>query len=557
MNHEVPDADPNELQLAAILDRLTDSTVEQRPGLEELTAAHPHLAAELRALWGTVMVVEAVAEHSHGKDETPALAEATPPPKLGDFELLEEIGRGGMGVVYRARQQSLDREVALKLILHGSLASPADQARFQAEVAAVAQLEHSHIVPIYEVGSDQGWQYFGMKLIEGQTLSQRIASGPLPEREAAQLVMHIAQAIQYAHERGVIHRDLKPANILIDRQGEPHVTDFGLAKRTTAGASLTETGAILGTPSYMAPEQASGGRGDVGPLSDVYSLGAILYALVTGRPPFQGPSPVDTLMMVLEQDLLPPRLLNRQVSRDLEMIVLRCLQKPPELRYHSAAELARDLEAFLGGESILARSGRFTDVVARVFRETHHATVLENWGLLWMWHAAVLLVLCLVTNWLQLQQGRWPATRTHWLYLALWGGGLAIWAPIFWAVRHRAGPVTAVERQIAHAWGGSIISVVLLFVVEAIMGLPVLTLSPVLGLISGTVFVMKAGILAGTFYVHAAALFAVSAVMAYLQHAQWPYGLSLFGVVSAATFFLPGWKYYRQSQRNRNSADSH
>lgn len=541
-----------EMQLAEILDRLTDSHADERPTLEQLIAEHPHLAEELRELWGTVMVVEAVAQRSHAngaaEQETLPLAQATPPNSLGDFSLLEEIGRGGMGVVYRARQKSLDREVALKLILRGSQASSADQARFQAEVAAAAQLEHPHIVPIYELGADQGWQYFGMKLIEGETLSQRISRGPVPDREAARLVMTLARAIQYAHERGVIHRDLKPANILMDRQDVPHVTDFGLAKRVSGSVSLTQTGAILGTPSYMAPEQASGGRGEVGPLCDVYSLGAILYALLTGRPPFQGPSPVDTMLMVLEQDPLPPRLLNRRLNRDLEMIVLRCLQKPSELRYRSAAELAEDLQAFLNGESILARSGRLSDVVARVFRETHHATVLENWGVLWMWHAAVLLVLCLFTNWLQLQQAEWPVMNSPWPYVALWGGGLAVWAPIFWALRHRSGPVTAVERQIAHAWGASIIAVILLFVVEELLAMPVLSLSPVLGLISGMVFVVKAGILAGSFYVHAAALFAVAPVLAILQHAGWPYGVSLFGAVSAATFFLPGWKYYRQSQ---------
>ena len=548
------DSDSRELELAAILERLTDSTVALRPSLEELTAAHPHLAAELRDLWGAVMVVEAVAQKSLAGGSTPQqtlnLSEKSPPSVLGDFELMEEIGRGGMGVVYRARQRSLDRDVALKLILHGAQASPADQARFQTEVAAAAQLDHPHIVPIYEVGSDQGWQYFGMKLLAGQTLLEKTSAGPLPDREAARLVMTIAHAIQYAHDRGVIHRDLKPANILLDKQGEPHVTDFGLAKRIQAGASLTQSGAILGTPSFMAPEQASGVRGNVGPLCDVYSLGAILYALLTGRPPFQGPSPVDTLMMVLEQDLLPPRLLNRRVNRDLEMIVLRCLQKPTELRYQSAGELAKDLEAFLNGESILARSGRFSDVVARVFRETHHATVLENWGLLWMWHAAVLLVLCFITNWLQLRQSHWPAMSTPWPYVALWGGGLVVWAPIFWAVRHRAGPVTAVERQIAHAWGGSIVAVILLFCLEALLGLPVLQLSPVLGLISGMVFIVKAGTLAGAFYVHATALFSVSLVMAFLQYHQWPYGVGLFGIVSAATFFLPGWKYYRLSQSN-------
>ncbi len=552
------DPDQKEIELAAILDRLTDSSIDRRPGLEELTAEHPHLADELRELWGTIMVIDAVAQKSYANGasatDAPAISETTPPSALGEFELLEELGRGGMGVVYRAYQQSLDREVALKVILHGTQASSVDQARFQAEVSAAAQLDHPNIVPIYEVGSDQGWDYFGMKLVEGSTLSKSFATGPLPERQAAQLVMTIARAIQYAHERGVIHRDLKPANILIDEQGEPHVTDFGLAKRTTAATSLTHSGAILGTPSYMAPEQASGGRGNVGPLCDVYSLGAILYALLTGRPPFQGASPVDTLLMVLEQDLLPPRLLNRRVSRDLEMIVLRCLQKPAELRYKSPGELANDLRAFLEGESILARSGRLTDVVGRVFRETHHATLLENWGVLWMWHAAVLLVLCLITNWLHLQQERWPIFSYHWPYVALWGGGLAVWAPIFWAVRHRAGPVTAVERQIAHAWGGSIIAVILLFGVEALLGMPVLHLSPVLGLISGMVFVIKAGILAGSFYFHAAALFAVSMALAFLQQRGWPYGVSLFGVVSAATFFLPGWKYYRQSQANRSSS---
>ncbi|MEM9657430.1 MAG: serine/threonine-protein kinase, partial [Planctomycetota bacterium] len=472
-----------------------------------------------------------------------------------DFHLSEEIGRGGMGIVYRAEQQSLGRPVALKILLRGADASPDDQARFQAEAEAAAQLAHPSIVPIYEAGEVDGWRYIGMKLIEGETLAQRLADGPLDEADAARLVLKIAQGIQYAHDQGVIHRDLKPSNILLDARQEPHVSDFGLAKRVADNNAITATGAILGTPSYMAPEQASGGRGEVGPLCDVFSLGAILYALVTGRPPHQGATPVDTVLSVLEQDPLPPRLLNRRVSRDLEMIVLRCLQKPSELRYQSAGALANDLEAFLSGDPIMARSGQFSHVVARVFGETHHATVLENWGLLWMWHAAVLLVLCSVTNLFSMNMSDWPIMQQHWPYVALWGGGVAMWAPIFWALRSRKGPVTAVERQIAHAWGGSMVAVILLFAVESLLGLQVLTLSPVLGLIAGMVFVVKAGVLSGAFYLHATALFTCGVIMAYMHRADSPYDITLFGLVCAAVFFLPGWKYYRQNER-RNAARS-
>ncbi|MGI9327269.1 MAG: serine/threonine-protein kinase [Pseudomonadales bacterium] len=554
MSDDTPLALQHDQKLAEVLNQLTEPDSEARPGIEQLASAYPHLAKELRELWGTAMVVDAVADRPLFEDTAersqPATLEIKPPEQLGDFELNEEIGRGGMGIVYRARQKSLGRDVAVKLILRGAQASADEQARFQAEVAAAATLDHPHIVPIYDVGTAEGYHYFGMKLINGQTLASKMAEGPLPEREAAELIMVVARAIQYAHQQGVIHRDLKPANILLDQLGQPHVSDFGLAKQVTTSKSLTQTGAILGTPTYMAPEQAASGRGLVGPLSDVYSLGAILYTLLTGRPPLQGASPVDTVLMVLEQDPLPPRLLNPRVSRDLEMIVLRCLQKPGELRYASAGLLADDLQAFLAGESISARSGKFSHIVARVFRDTPHASVLENWGVLWMWHAAVLLVLCLTTNWLHLSRGAWPVMNTPWPYLTVWGGGLAVWAPIFWALRRRTGPVTAIERQIAHAWGGSIVAVVLLFVVESLLGLPVLTLSPVLGLISGMVFVVKAGILTGTFYIHATAMFVMSIAMAMMQHAQWPYGITLYGLVSAASFFIPGWKYYRQNRES-------
>jgi serine/threonine-protein kinase len=545
-------------QLAVLLEELTAAAERgDADRVQRLAAEHPALADDIRDLWGAVMVASAVAQSSatlsldSGSEPLrTTAADIDLPRQFGDYILHEEIGRGGMGVVYRAEQRSLGREVAVKVILRGALASTADVARFRSEAEAAARLEHPGIVPIFEIGEADGHVYFTMPLVQGQTLGELLAEGPLSNRDAARVVRDVARAIQYAHERGVVHRDLKPANVLVDRDQRTHVTDFGLAKRVydERATNLTATGAILGTPSYMAPEQATGGRGEVGPASDVYSLGALLYALLTGRPPFQGPSPVDTVLMVLEQDPVLPRLLNARVDRDLEMVVLRCLQKPPELRYASAGELAGDLQAYLAGEPVSARSGQFTQVLARLFRETHHATVLENWGLLWMWHALVLLVICVVTNWFHAQRSIWPQMATPVPYLLLWGGGLAIWAPIFWKLRHRAGPVTAVERQIAHVWAGSVVSVIWLFIVEWLLHMPVLTLSPVLGVISGMVFIVKAGILSGAFYFQAAALFATSIVMAVLQSRGFEYGITLFGLVSAATFFVPGLKYYRQSR---------
>jgi serine/threonine-protein kinase len=346
----------------------------------------------------------------------------------------------------------------------------------------------------------------------------------------------VAEAVQAAHARGVLHRDLKPSNILIDAAGEPRVSDFGLAKRLEAGDSVTHTGAILGTPCYMSPEQAAGSRGDVGPASDVWSLGAILYQMLTGRPPFQAASPMDTLLAVLEADPPLPRSIDPQVDRDLEMIALKSLQKPQDLRYASASGLAADLRAYLVGEPVAARRGGLADVAARLFRETHHAVVLENWGLLWMWHSVVILGLCVTTDVLA-----WRGA-TRFTYLLLWGGGLALWAPIFWALRHRNGPVTAVERQIAHIWGASVIASVLLFWVEALLGLEPLRLSPVLALIAGAVFFAKAGVLSGQFYIQAAVLFATALVMCLVPD----YQHIVFGLVSGACFFVPGFKYFRQ-----------
>jgi len=288
----------------------------------------------------------------------PASLEAGTPSHVryfGDYEISREIARGGMGVVFEARQVSLNRKVALKMILAGQLADEIDVKRFYTEAEAAANLDHPGIVPIFEVGQHEGQHYFSMGFVEGQSLSQCLANGPLPAREAAELVRRVSEAIEYAHRRGVIHRDLKPANILLDKNGNPRVTDFGLAKKVEGDSGLTGSGQIMGTPSYMPPEQAGGPRGEVGPAADVYALGATLYALVTGRPPFQAATAMDTVIQVISDEPVPPRRLNPSISRDLETICLKCLEKEPARRYASAAALAEELARFLAGEPILAR----------------------------------------------------------------------------------------------------------------------------------------------------------------------------------------------------------
>ena len=248
---------------------------------------------------------------------------------FGDYEVQKELGRGGMGVVYKARQVSLNRPVALKMIKAGVLADDAELRRFQNEAEAVALLDHAGIVPVYEVGEHEGQRYFSMKLVEGGNLAERLASFKDNPRAAATLLAETAEAVHHAHMRGILHRDLKPANILVDPEGHPHVTDFGLAKRVEADVEMTASGAILGTPAYMSPEQASGRRGTITTATDVYGLGAIFYALLSGSAPFGGDSVVDTLDAVRNSPPEPPTRLNPQVPRDLETICLKCLDKDP------------------------------------------------------------------------------------------------------------------------------------------------------------------------------------------------------------------------------------
>jgi tetratricopeptide (TPR) repeat protein len=274
---------------------------------------------------------------------------------FGDYELLDEIARGGMGVVFRARQTSLNRIVAVKMILGGHVAGEDEVKRFRTEAEAAANLHHPNIVAIHEVGAHDGLHYFSMDFVAGTSLAAMVRDHPLPATRAATYVRKIAEAIHYAHQQGILHRDLKPSNVLVDEFDEPRITDFGLAKRLENQSGLTASGAVLGTPSYMPPEQAEGDHARVGPASDVYSLGATLYELVTGRAPFRAESPIETMRQVLDVEPAAPRLLNPHVDRDLETICAKCLQKDPSRRYTSAQLLADDLARFLRGEPILAR----------------------------------------------------------------------------------------------------------------------------------------------------------------------------------------------------------
>jgi tetratricopeptide (TPR) repeat protein len=313
-----------------------------RSGSEELSTLPPGPSA-----------VEAT-----GKDPGSLIPPPAPPmayPAIPGFEILGELGRGGMGVVYRARQVHLNRVVALKMVLAGAHARPEDLARFLAEAEAVAALQHPHIVQIFEVGQHAGLPFFALEYLEGGSLHQKLQKSPLPAQKAAQLVETLAQAIQAAHERGIIHRDLKPANVLLDKENRPKISDFGLAKRVEGGPGLTQSGAIMGTPSYMAPEQAQGKGKAVGPAADVYALGAVLYECLTGRPPFKAVTAVDTMLQVRSEEPVPPRRLQSKTPHDLETICLKCLHKEPRERYASAAALANDLHRFLHGEPIQAR----------------------------------------------------------------------------------------------------------------------------------------------------------------------------------------------------------
>jgi tetratricopeptide (TPR) repeat protein/predicted Ser/Thr protein kinase len=337
--------------------------VGERPVLEEYRRRFPQFDVPVRLLFEVHQAVEeGPAPTRSAPDGPPApAAERTPvgppggAPDVPGYEVLSELGHGGMGVVYKARQVSLNRSVALKVLLAGPRAGARGLSRFQSEAEVLARLQHPNIVQVYEVGEHEGRAFFAMEYVAGASLSAHIAGTPRPAREAARLVADLARAMHFAHERGVVHRDLKPQNVLLTPDGTPKIGDFGLAKQLDSDGGQTRTGDVMGTPSYMAPEQAAGKGKLVGPATDVYALGAILYEMLTGRPPFRAGTDWETVLQVLHDDPAAPRVLNRTVPRDLETVCLKCLRKAPAERYASALALADDLRRFLDGKPVIAR----------------------------------------------------------------------------------------------------------------------------------------------------------------------------------------------------------
>ena len=443
------------------------------------------------------------------------------------YEILSELGRGGMGVVYKAHQKSLNRIVALKMILAGSHATEAELARFLGEAEAVARVQHVNIVQIYEVGRHADRPFFTLEFVSGGSLARKLADGPLTGRAAAGLVEQLARGMAFAHSRGVVHRDLKPANVLLGEDGVAKVTDFGVAKFLGA-AGQTQTGQILGTPSYMAPEQAIAGSSGVGPAADVYALGAILYECLTGRPPFRAPTPLDTLLQVVEQEVAPPRLLNPRIDRDIETICLKCLEKNPQRRYADMTALADDLRLYQSGEPISARSVNVVDRLSRLVRQSQLGAEYHAWSRLLYYFAAVIIAI---------QIGLWIVLRNHapvWWVRGIQMAQFPLMAIPFWQFRaHRMLPSSASERSLWAIWVGYLMACMLIAAVSSrLVGMEPLYdgfLYPYWAVATGAAFFTMGSSYWGRCYLFGLAFFALAGVLTFLH--SWsplPFGVLWF-----------------------------
>ncbi|QEG42718.1 serine/threonine-protein kinase [Roseimaritima ulvae] len=450
----------------------------EQPAPETYLAAHPEHSEELRDFF----------QNHHWMEATEAAEPDLTGTQIGPYQLEHEIARGGMGVVYQARQQGLRRRVAVKLINGGVLASAEQRQRFRIEAEAAARMNHPHIVPIYDIGTWQGHPYFSMALVEGPTLEPMVQRHDCTPQCAASMVRDIALAIEYAHQQGIVHRDLKPDNVLLDGQQRPMLTDFGLAKWHRDGTLLTRTGQILGTPAYMSPEQAAG-RTDTGPAADIYALGAILYALLTGRPPHQGDTPGEILQRVLTCDPIAPRQICPQVPADLEHICMQCLEDEPENRYASAAAVAEDLSRWLAGHRIVSDRSSILHQLTRALSRDQHQEHFRSWG------RALFLMGCtilaahtsiFVLNYLHLPQP-----------IAFWVPRAAMFVALLGLIYYyRDGALTphsVAERPVWSIWSGYLVTLAVMNVMLLMGGIPHTAIFPVAAALSGFGFLAMGG----------------------------------------------------------------
>jgi hypothetical protein len=442
------------------------------------------------------------------------------------------------------------------MILPDRLVNPEDLQRFRIEAEATARLQHPHIVTVYEVGEIDGQHFYSMDFIDGPSLSKRVAHGPIPGSQAARYVRTIARAMHHAHQHNILHRDLKPSNILLDARDQPHITDFGLAKKIGGDSSQTRTGSIMGTPSYMAPEQAAAKIKELGPACDVYGLGAILYELLTGRPPFRSETPLDTLRHVLERDPAPPRLLNPKVDADLETICLKCLEKDPQSRYASAESLAQDLERYLNGESISARSFNMLDRLARTLERGPHAIEFRGWSRMLLWFGVIVLAGHLLT-FVMVETG--VPKPFHW---AARLGQFVILGVLFLYYRgaRTVLATSAAERQLWSIWlgylaafaGSALVSRQLWKTLRPEEAWDELTLYPFSSLLTGLAFFAMGSNYWGKCYAFGLAFMGLAGLML-LKLDLAPL---LFGLLWSVTFVSLGLHLHRLSRENGPDPDN-
>jgi len=456
-------------------------------------------------------------------------------PLVPGYEIIGELGRGGMGVVYKAQQKDLKRTVALKMILSGAQAGDQEVTRFRAEAEAVAKLHHPNIVQVYQIGEQEHGPFFSLEYVDGGTLARRLGNTPLANEEAARLVEVLARAVQAAHDAGIVHRDLKPANILLMKDGSPKITDFGLAKQLDA-EGLSVSGAIMGTPSYMAPEQAQGQVKNIGPPTDIYGLGAILYECLTGRPPFRAASTLDALRQVVDVPPAPPRLLNRTVAADLEAICLKCLEKSPSQRYASAQDLAQDLGRYLQGEPVRAELNTAARLVRPWLRDSQHKEILARHARTWLWQAGIVFADLLATN-ILIWCG-WGATL-H--FATVWIVGLVLWLIPSYHFLRESSEWSLVEKQLAESVCLTALASGLFLVIAVLTHAEPVRLLPLWLLLLSVGTGAAAIILRGSFYL-LAALCAMSAVVSAVAPTIGPVA---FGTAYGLGLFLSAWKHRR------------